>query len=117
MTSKERDLDAKFAEAVMGWKDVRRVHDEKGEAYQYVGRKPDKAGRFRKTRVPDFCDNPGIAAEIETRMKELGLWKQYEKELSKVTRAKGLPAQWATPEQSCRAALKVVGKPQLRAIK
>ena len=117
MTSQDRELDAKFAEAVMGWKDVKPTHAGRGGAFEYLGKKPDKLGRFRKAKVPDFWNNPGIAAEIEPRMKELGLWKRYEKELSKMTEAKGLPVGWATPEQSCRAAVKVVGKPRLRAVK
>jgi hypothetical protein len=41
-------------------------------------------------------------------MKELGLWERYVKELSKVTRAKRLPMDWAMPDQSCLAALKTV---------
>ena len=117
MTSPDRALDAKFAETVMGWKDVKRTETGRGGAGEYFGKKPDKLGRLRKTRVPDFCNNPGIAAEIEPRMKELGLWKRYEIELLKATHAKGLPSEWATPEQSCRAALRVVGRTKLRAVK
>jgi len=45
-------------------------------------------------------------------MKELGLWERYVKELSKMTQAKGLPFDWATPDQCCRAALKVVKNPR-----
>jgi hypothetical protein len=116
MTSPDRELDAKFAETVMGWKDVHRVQVGKGSG-EYFGKKPDKLGRFRKARVPEFCNDPGIAADIEARMKQLGLWKRYEKELSKATRAKGLPSDWATPEQACRAALMVVKRPRLSAVK
>ncbi|MGH7767422.1 MAG: hypothetical protein ACREQP_08205 [Candidatus Binatia bacterium] len=112
----DRVLDAKFAEAVMGWKDVHRVQVGKG-AGDYFGKRPDKLGRFRKVRVPEFCKDPGVAADIQARMKQLGLWKRYETELSKATHAKGLPSDWATPEQACRAALKVVGRSSLRAVK
>jgi hypothetical protein len=116
MTSPDRELDAKFAETVMGWKDVHRVQVGKGSG-EYFGKKPDRLGRFRKANVPEFCKDPGIAAEIEVRMKKLGLWKRYEKELLKMTGAKGLPVGWATPEQACRAALKVVKRSSLRVVK
>jgi hypothetical protein len=115
-----RELDAKIAEDVMGWENVHRANTGKGGASEYVGKKPDKLGRFRKARVPDFCNNPRIAAEIEPRMKQLGIWKQYETELSRITRADGLPSQWGTPEQVCHAALKAVNKarnPRLKLIK
>jgi hypothetical protein len=39
-------------------------------------------------------------------MNELGLLKQYLKELAKASRAKGLPTDWAPPDQRCRAAIK-----------
>lgn len=113
----DRALDAKFAAAVMGWKDVHRVQHGKGGAFEYFGKKPDKRGHFRKARVPDFSNTPGIGAEIEPRIKKLGLWKRYESELAKITQANGLPAGWATPEQSCRAAVKVAAGPRLSAVK
>jgi hypothetical protein len=43
-------------------------------------------------------------------MKELGRLERYDKELSKITKAKNLPPEWATPEQRSRAALKALGK-------
>ena len=43
-------------------------------------------------------------------MKQLGRMDRYEKELSKITRFKNIPSDWASPEQRCRAAIKAVGK-------
>ena len=43
-------------------------------------------------------------------MKQLGRLDRYQKELSKLTRSKNIPSDWASPEQRCRAAIKAVGK-------
>lgn len=95
-------LDAVVAEKVMGWKDVQR------QGSRSWGKKKDKGGRWRRAAVPQFSDEPTTAYEIDERMKELGLAEKYLKELAKMTHLKGLPAEWATPEQRCRAALKAV---------
>jgi hypothetical protein len=99
------ELDALVAERVMGWKDVRPQNKAK---IVYWGKKQDKAGRLRLARVPDYSTEPLLAYQIEDRMKELGLSEQYSKELSNIVRSKGLPVDWASPEQRCRAALKAV---------
>jgi hypothetical protein len=39
----------------------------------------------------------------------LGRLERYDKELSKITKAKNLPPEWATPGQRSRAALKALG--------
>jgi hypothetical protein len=101
------ELDALVAERVMGWKDV---HPQAKQAGVYWGKKPDKAGRLRSARVPDYSTELSLAYEVEDRMKELGLFERYTKELSDITRAKGLPPPWASPDQRCRAALKTVKK-------
>jgi hypothetical protein len=104
-----RELDALVAQNVMGWKNIRRLDIGKdGERNRYRGKKPDKLGRWRSADVRHYSTNPTDAYLIAPRMKELGLWESYLKELSKATRTKGLPVDWATPEQSCRAALKAV---------
>jgi hypothetical protein len=104
-----RELDALVAQNVMGWKNVRRLDIGKdGKRKQYRGKTPDKLGRWRSADVRHYSTNPTDAYLIATRMKELGLWERYMKELSKMTRSKGLPVEWATPDQSCRAALKAV---------
>jgi hypothetical protein len=104
-----RELDALVAQHVMGWKNVRRLDIGKGgKRDQYRGKKPDKLGRWRSADVRRYSTNPADAYLIAPRMRELGLWERYAKELSKVTRAKGLPMDWATPDQSCLAALKTV---------
>jgi hypothetical protein len=41
-------------------------------------------------------------------MNELNLVTQYRRELAKASRAKGLPADWAPPDQRCRAAIKAI---------
>jgi hypothetical protein len=43
-------------------------------------------------------------------MKKLGRLEWYDKELSKMTKAKNLPPEWATPKHRSRAALKALGK-------
>ena len=100
-----RELDALVAQAVLGWKDVQRP-----AGGDYRGKRPDKAGRLRAAKVPRYSTDPRDAAAIEARMKELGLAKKYDAELSRITRAKGIPLEWATPEQQSRAAVKAVGR-------
>jgi hypothetical protein len=87
---------------VFGWKNV---HQHDGTL---VGKKQDKAGRWRQAKVPSYSTDPLHAYAIEERMKQLGKSERYEKELTKITRAKKLPPEWATPDQRARAALKAV---------
>lgn len=98
------ELDALVAEKAFGWKDV---HSHDGGL---VAKKQDKAGRWRQAQVPSFSTNPRDAYVIEERMKQLGRTERYAQELSRITRAKKIPAEWATPEQRARAALKAVEK-------
>jgi hypothetical protein len=45
------------------------------------------------------------------RMHEVGeSWSDTTKELSKITRSKNIPSEWASPDQRCRAAIKAVGQ-------
>jgi hypothetical protein len=94
------ELDALTAEQVFGWKDIER------RKHQPWGKRRDKAGRWRSARVPDYSTDPTYADEIEGRMRELGLLEPYLRELARTTRAKGLPIDWAPPDQRCRAAIK-----------
>ena len=96
------ELNAVVAERVMGWKDLKRQSD------RYWGRKKDKAGRWRRAAVNDYCHEPTTSYLIEERMKELGLFEEYERELAKVTTARKLPSPWASPDQRCRAAIKTM---------
>jgi hypothetical protein len=96
------ELNAVVAEHVMGWKDLRRQSD------RYWGRKKDKAGRWRRAAVHDYCHEPSTSYLIEERMKELGLLEDYERELARITKAQKLPSPWASPDQRCRAAVKTV---------
>jgi hypothetical protein len=97
-------LDALTAEKVFGWKNV---HKHEGFL---VGKKQDKAGRWRLAKVPYYSTNPVHGYSIEERMKELGGLDQYQKELSRITRAKNIPSEWVSPDQRCRAAIKAVGQ-------
>ena len=90
------------AETLFGWKDVRQ-HD--GEL---VGKKPDKLGRLRAAKVPEYAADTAHAYEIDERMGQLGKSAAYFKELEKIATANKLPADWARPEQRARAALKVL---------
>jgi hypothetical protein len=81
----------------MGWKSVDRLDIGKGgKRDQYRGKKPDKLGRWHSADVRHYSTNPAGAYLIAPRMKELGLWERYVKELSKMTRAKGLPVDWGS---------------------
>ena len=97
-----RELTVATAEIVFGWKNV---HNHNGEL---LGKKQDKLGRWRSARVPDYSNDPSQAYAIDSRMKHLRRWDQYMKELSKLTRPKNLPVEWATPEQRSRAAITVL---------
>jgi hypothetical protein len=98
------DLNALVAKRVMGWKDVQRRDG------RYWGHKQDKAGRWRRAVVRNYCQNPADAYLIDERIKQLGLSQRYIRELTKITHAKKVPVEWASPDQRCRAALKVVRK-------
>ena len=98
------ELDALTAEKVFGWQ---RVHKHQGTL---VGKKQDKARRWRLTKVPNYSTNPLHAYSIEDRMEQLGRLEQYKRELYRLTRSKSIPAFWATPDQHCRAAIKAVGR-------
>jgi hypothetical protein len=97
-------LDALTAEKVFGWK---KVHKHQGAL---VGRKQDKAGRWRRAKVPNYSTNPLHSYSVENRMKQLGRLDRYQKELAKITRSKNIPSDWASPDQRCRAAIKAVGQ-------
>jgi hypothetical protein len=97
-------LDELMAEKVFGWKNV---HKHEGTL---VGKKQDKAGRWRLAKVPYYSTNPVHAYPIEERMKQLGRLERYQKELAKLARAKNIRADWASPDQRCRAAIKAVGQ-------
>jgi hypothetical protein len=97
-------LDALTAEKVFGW---RKVHKHQGSL---VGRKQDKAGRWRLAKVPGYSTNVGHAHAIEDQMKRLGRFDQYWSELQRYARSTSIPSFWTTPEQLCRAAIKAVGQ-------
>jgi len=59
-------LDALTAEKVFGWKNV---HKHEGTL---VGKKQDRAGRWRLAKVPYYSTNPVHAYSIEDRMRQLG---------------------------------------------
>jgi hypothetical protein len=97
-------LDALTAEKVFGWKNV---HKHEGSL---VGKRQDKAGHWRRAKVPNYSTDPLHVYGIEERMKQLGRLDRYQNELSRITRSKKLPADWASPDQRCRAAIKAVGQ-------
>lgn len=99
-----RELTALIAEKVFSWRNVRQSSGE------LRGKKQDKVGRWRQARVPPYATDPAHAYAIEERMKQLGRWERYEKELARIAKASDLPLDWATPEQKSRAAIKAVGK-------
>jgi hypothetical protein len=60
--------------------------------------------------VPDYANDHRQAYAIDERMKQLRRSEQYLKELSRLTKAKNLPPEWAIPEQRSRAAIKALEK-------
>jgi hypothetical protein len=97
-------LDAATAQKVFGWKNV---HKYRGVL---VGKKQDRAGRWRRTRVPGYSTDPAQAYLIDQKMEQLGRAERYRQELSKLSSVNRLPVEWATPEQRAIAALKALGK-------
>jgi len=51
-------------------------------AANFIGRKQDKAGRWRKATVPDYVNDQRQAYAIDERMKKLGQSERYIKELA-----------------------------------
>jgi len=98
------ELDGLVAEKIMGWKDVQCQPD------RCWGKKQDRAGRWRRSAVPDYSTEPGNAYLVEERIKELGLWERYGRELARIAHAMKIPTEWAPPDQRCRAALKTLSK-------
>jgi hypothetical protein len=88
---------------VFGWK---KVHKQSGAL---VGKKQDKAGHWRLAKVPHYSTDPVSTYAIDERIKQLGRSKQYVKELSRIATAKKVPVGWASPDQRCRAAIKLSG--------
>jgi hypothetical protein len=113
-TVPDSKLNALVAKEVLGWKSVRRDR-KSGKPDEVWAKKPDKLGRWRKTRVPNFCGDAEQIAVIENRLREIGRFALYTRELGKIAGKNSLPAGWATPDQRCRAALKVLGKRTQRA--
>jgi hypothetical protein len=97
-------LDILTAQKVFGWGNVHK-HDG-----ALIGKKQDKAGRWRSAKVPSYSTDPVQAYAIDERMRQLRRTERYLRELSKITRANKIPTDWATPDQRARAALKALRK-------
>jgi hypothetical protein len=102
-------INARVAKEVFGWKNVHRDH-KNGKSDEVWAKKPDKLGRWRKAKVPNFCGDVGEIAGVENRLRQLGRFEHYTKELAKIAAKTKLPVGWATPDQRCRAALKVLAR-------
>ncbi|HKY06723.1 MAG TPA: hypothetical protein VJQ55_00700 [Candidatus Binatia bacterium] len=98
-TLRGSQLSAAVAETVFGWRDVQSRNGE------LVGKKPDKLGRLRTAKVPDYAGDQSQAYAIDERMKQLGQSAAYLKELARITETNKLPLDWATAEQRSRAAI------------
>ena len=75
-------LDSITAEKVFGW---RKVHQHQGSI---IGRKQDKAGHWRRAKVPNYSTNPLHSYSVENRMKQLERFDRYQNELFKISPAK-----------------------------
>ena len=69
-----------IAEQVFGWKSVRKYQGE------MFGRKQDKAGHWRRAKVPNYAGDPRLAYEIDDRMKALKMGIATAKSLQKSLR-------------------------------
>ena len=92
------------AEKVFGWKNV---HKHEGTL---VGKKQDKAGRWRRANVPYYSTNPLHSYSVENRMKQLGRMDRYQKELSKITHAKNIPFRMGFSRSTLPGRDQVVGQ-------
>ena len=99
-------LDALTAEKVFGWKNVHQHDDRDG----FYGKRQDKAGYWRLAKVPPYSTNFLNAYSIEGRMEQLGRLDRYLRQLFRITHANNIPADWASPDQRCRAAIKAMGQ-------
>jgi hypothetical protein len=79
------ELDALTAQRVFGWKNV---HKHDGEL---LGKKQDKAGRWRSANVPNYSSDPVQGQVIDERMKHLGRAEQYAKALARIAKPRRLP--------------------------
>ena len=102
-------MNARVAKEILGWKNVHRDH-KNGNSDEVWAKKPDKLGRWRKTKVPNFCADIGEIPVVENRLRQLGRFERYTKELAKIAAKDKLPVGWATADQRCRAALSVISK-------
>ena len=103
-TVNSEQLTKATAEKVFGWKSI---HKRDGKL---IGKKQDKAGRWRQGQVPDYAGDQRQAYAIDERMKQLGRSERYLKELARISGVNDLPPEWATAEQRSRAALKAIKK-------
>jgi hypothetical protein len=99
-------LDALTAEKVFGWKNVHQHDDRDG----FYGKRQDKTGYWRSAKVPQYSTNFLNAYLIEGRMEQLGRLDRYLRELFRITHATNIPADWASPDQRCRAAIKAMAQ-------
>jgi len=91
-----RELDNEIAIRVMGWN-------------------AEKRGRWF-SEAPCYSSDPRAAAQVEDRINDLGLWREYASALLELTGTQyqsSLPViVWAivraTPEQKCLAALEAI---------
>ena len=76
---------------MFGW---RTVHKDNGEL---IGKKQDKAGRWRRAKVPDYANEQRQAYAIDEPMKALDRWNRYQNAPATIPKGKNLPAEWSTP--------------------
>ncbi len=65
------ELDVVVAEKVMGWKEVHHKGNDSKE-HCYIGKKPDKIGRWHQSDVPPYSTDQRQTAAVESRVKSLG---------------------------------------------
>lgn len=102
------DPNAQIAEAVFGWKNVHAHNCE------LVGEKPDKLGRMRSAKVPDYAGDPTQAHAIHERMKQLGKRGRISQTACTNNENQRPSARLGNTEQRVRAALAVPGAKRKR---
>lgn len=69
-----------------------------GKTANLSARSNTKPGAGRTAKVPDYSNDRVRAYAIDERMKQLGRWDGYIKELAKITKAKKFPRRGSPPE-------------------
>ena len=89
------------AEKIFGWKSVQK------HASELIDKKQDRAGRWRTGQVPNYNNGQRQAYAIDERVSSLDGGSGTTTSFLELPKVKNLSPEWATHEQSSRAARKI----------